>query len=150
MKGKDVSIKINCCCSVAKSCPTLCDPMDCSTPGFPVLHCLPEFAQIHVHLVGDAIESSHPLYCPLLPVPSIFPSMRVFSNELVLHIRWPKYWSFIFSIGPSNEYSGLFPLGWNGGISLLFMGLSRVFSNTTVQKHQFFSAQPSSQSHIHT
>ena len=107
MKGKDVSIKINCCCSVAKSCPTLCDPMDCSTPGFPVLHCLPEFAQIHVHLVGDAIESSHPLYCPLLPVPSIFPSIKVFSNESALCLRWPKYWSFSFSINPSNEYSGL-------------------------------------------
>ena len=110
MKGKDVSIKINCCCSVAKSCPTLCDPMDCSTPGFPVLHCLPEFAQIHVHLVGDAIESSHPLYCPLLPVPSIFPSIKVFSNESALCLRWPKYWSFSFSINPSNEYSGLISL----------------------------------------
>ena len=71
-----------------------------------------------------------------LSLPSIFPSIRVFSNESVLPIRWPKYWSFGFSISPSNEYSGL--TGW---ISLQSMGLSRVFSNTTVQKHQFFGAQ---------
>ena len=85
--------------------------------------------------------------CPLLLLPSIFPSIRVFSNESVPCIRWPKYCSFSFSISPFNEYSG-----WTGWISLQSKGLSRVFSNTTVQKHQFFSAQPSSQSnsHIHT
>ena len=66
----------------------LCDSMDCSTPGFPVHHQLPEFTQTHVHWVSDAIQPSHPLSSPLLP-PSIFPSMRVFSNESVLHIRWP-------------------------------------------------------------
>ena len=71
--------------------------MDCSTPGLPVHHQLPEFTQTHVHWVSDAIQPSHPLLSPLLP-PSIFPSSRVFSNELVLHIRWPKYWSFSFSI----------------------------------------------------
>ena len=71
--------------------------------------------------------------CPLLLLPSIFPSIKVFSNESVLHIRWPKYWSFCFSISPSNEYSGL-----TGLISLQSNGLSRVFSNTTVQNHQFF------------
>src|SRR5574340_1204578 len=76
--------------------------MDCSTPGFPVHHQLPELTQIHVYWVGDAIQPSHPL-CLL---PSICPSIRVFSNELVL-IRWPKYWSFSFSISLSNEYSGL-------------------------------------------
>ena len=98
--------KGHCCsCSVAKSCLTLCDPMDCSTSGFPVLHYLPEFAQIHVHWV---------LCCPLLLLPSIFPTIRVFSNELVLRIRWPKYWSFSFTINPSNEHSGLisFRIGW--------------------------------------
>ena len=78
--------------SVAQSCLTLCDPMDCSTPGFPVHHLLPELAQTHVHRVGDAIQPSHPL-CLLL-LPSIFASIRIFSNELVLCIRWPKYWSF--------------------------------------------------------
>ena len=92
--------------SVAQSCPTLCDPMDCSTPGFPVHHQLPELAQIHVHQVDDAIQPSHPLSSPS-PPPSIFSSIRVFSHELVLWIRWPKYWSFSFSISPSNEYSGL-------------------------------------------
>ena len=96
-----------CCCSMAKSCPTLCDPIDCSTPGSYVLHYLPEFAQIHVHWVGDAIQPSHPLL-PLLLLPSIFPSISVFPNESVLRIRMANYWSFSFSISPSNEYSGLF------------------------------------------
>ena len=91
---------------------TLCDPMDCSTPGFPVLHHLPEFAQTHVHWVCDDI---HLVLChPLLLLSSIFPSIRVFSNESVLHIRWPKYWSFSISISPSNEYSELnsFKIDW--------------------------------------
>ena len=84
---------IRCCCSVAKSCLTLCEPMDCSTPGFPVLDYLLEFAQTHVYWVGDTIQPSH----PLLPLPLVFSnfySIRVFSNELALYIRWPKYWSF--------------------------------------------------------
>ena len=92
------------------------------------------------------------LCCPLLLLPSIFASIRVFSNESVLHIMWPKYWSFSFSISPSNKYSGLISLGLTGWISLQSKGLSRLFCNTTVQKHQFFSAQlplPSN-SHIHT
>ena len=76
-----------------------------------------------------------------LLLPSVFSSIRVFSNESVLLIRWPKYWSFSFNISPSNEYQDWFPLGWTGWISLLSKGLSRVFSNTTVQKHQFFRAQ---------
>ena len=88
--------------SVARSCPTLCEPMDCSTPGFPVHHQLLELAQTHVYRVGDAIQPSHPLSATS-PLPSVFPSIRVFSNELVLHIKWPKYWSFSFSISPSNE-----------------------------------------------
>ena len=87
--------------------------MDCSTPGFPVLHYLPEFAQTHVHWVSDATQPSH-LLLPLFPLPSIFPNIRVFSNELALHIRWPNYWSFSFTIIHSNEYSGLisFRIDW--------------------------------------
>ena len=94
------------CCSVAQSCPTLCDPVGCSTPGFPVHHQLPELVQTYVHWVGDAIQPSHPLLSPFF-LSSIFPSIRIFSNRLSLHIRWPKYWIFSFSISPSNEYSGL-------------------------------------------
>ena len=106
----------SCCCgcySVSKSCPTLCDPMDYSSPGFPVLHHLPELAQTHVCSVSDAIQPSHPLSPPSPPA-SIFPSFRVFSNEAALCIRWPKYWSFSFSISPSNEYSELisFRMDW--------------------------------------
>ena len=88
----------------------------------------------------------------LLLLPSIFPSIRVFSNKLALCIKWPKYWSLSFNISPSNEYSGLIPLGLTGLISLQSKGLAIVFSSTTVQKHQFFSAQLSSwpNSHIHT
>ena len=131
-----------CChCSVAQSCPTLCDPMDCSMPGFPVLHHLPEFAQTH------GIQSSHSLipFCSCL---QFFSSISVFSNELTLHIRWP-------SVGVSASVSvlpmsiqGLFPLRLTGLISLQSKGLP----NTTVQKHQYFGSQPSSQSnsHIHT
>ena len=99
---------------VTQSCPIICDPMDCSTPGFPVPHQLPELTQMHrVHQVGDAIQPSHPLLGPSPPT-SIFPSIRVFSNESVLPIRWPKYWSFSFSINPSNVYSGLisFKMDW--------------------------------------
>ena len=97
----------------SQSCLTLCDPVDCSMPCFPVLHYLLEFAQTHVRWVGDAFQLSHPLPLLLL-LPSIFPSIRVFSNESALHIRWPKYWSFNLSISPSNEYSGLisFRIDW--------------------------------------
>ena len=99
--------------SVTQLCLTFCNPMDCSTPGFPVHHQLLELAQICVHRVGDAIQPSHPLLSPLLP--SIFPSIRVFSIESVLHIRWPKYWSFSFGISLTNEYSGLisFRMDWS-------------------------------------
>ena len=99
--------------SSVQSCLILCDPMDCSTPGFPLHHQLPEFTQTHVHRVGDAIN--HLILCrPFLLLPSIFPSIGVFSKESVLRIRWPKYWNFSFSISPSNEYSGLnsFRIDW--------------------------------------
>ena len=91
--------------------------------------------------IESVMPSNHLiLCCPFLPPPSIFPSIRVFSNESALHIRWPEYWSFSFNISPSNEHSGLSPLRWTGWISLQSKGFSRVF-NATVQKHQFFSAQ---------
>ena len=97
--------------------------------------------------IKSDMPSSHLiLCCPLLLLPSIFPSIRVFSNESTLRMRWPNYWSFGFSISPSNEYSGLisFRIDW--------LGFSRAFSNTTVRKHQFFSSQPSlwSNPHIRT
>ena len=99
--------------SATQSCPTLCDPTDCSTPCFPVHHYLLEFAQTHVYWVSDAIRPSYPLSPPSPPALNI-PSIRVFSNEWALHIRWPKYWSFSFSISLSNEYSGLifFRIDW--------------------------------------
>ena len=139
------------CSSVTQSCPTLCDPMNRSTPGLPIHHQLPEFTQTHVHRVGDAIQPSHPLSSPSPPAPDP-PSIRVFSNESTLRMRWPKYWSFSFSIIPSKEHPGLISLEWTGWISLQSKGLSRAFSNTTVQKHQLFGPQSSSQSncHIHT
>ena len=91
--------------SVTPSCPTLYDPMNCSMPGFPVHHHLPKLAHMHVHCVGEAIQPSHPLLSPS-PIFNLL-SIRVFSNESVLHIRWPKYWSLSFSISPSDEHSGL-------------------------------------------
>ena len=98
---------------VAQSCPTLCDPMNCSTPGLPVHHQLPEFTQTHVHRVSDAIQPSHLLSSPSPPAP-IPPSIRVISNESALHMRWPKYWSFSFGIIPSKEHPGLtsFRMDW--------------------------------------
>ena len=91
--------------SVAQSCLTLCDPMNCSMPGLPVHHQLPEFTQTHVNRVCDAIQPSQPLSSLLLP--SICPRIRIFSKESALRIRWPKYWSFSFNISPSNEHPGL-------------------------------------------
>ena len=100
--------------SVPQSCPTLCDPMNCSTPGLPVHHHLLEFTQTHIHQVSDAIQPSLILCHPLLLLPTIPPSIRVFSNESTLRMRWPKYWSFSFSIIPSKEHPGLisFRMHW--------------------------------------
>ena len=103
--------------------------------------------------IKSVMPSSHLILCrPLILLPPIPPSIRVFSNESTLRTRWPKYWNFSFSIIPSKEHPGLISFEWTGLISLQSKGLSRVFSNTTVQKHQFFGAQPSlqSNSHIHT
>ena len=99
--------------SVPQSCPTLCDPMNRSTRGLPVYHQLPEFTQTHVHRVSDAIQPSHPLSSPSPPAPNPS-SIRVFSNESTLAMRWPKYWSFSFSIIPSKEHPGLisFRMDW--------------------------------------
>ena len=126
--------------SVAQLCPTLCDPMNCSMPGLPVHHQLPEFTQTHVHRVGDAIQPSHPLLSPSPPAPNPFVSgaqiIGVSASTSVLLMN-------------TQDRS---PLEWTGWISLQSKGLSRVFCNTTVQKHQFFGAQLSlqSNSHIHT
>ena len=99
--------------SVAQSCPTLCDPMNHSMPGLPVHHQLPEFTQTNVHCVSDAIQPSHHLSSPFPPAPNPFPA-SVFSNESTLHMRWPKYWSFSYSINPSKEHPGLisFRMDW--------------------------------------
>ena len=133
------------CWSVTKSCLTLCIPMNCSTAGFPVLHHLLKLARIELMSIESVIPSNHLTLChPLLFLPSIFLSIGDFSKESALVIRWPKYWSFSFSISPSSEYSGPISFRWTGWISLQSKGLSRVFRSTTAQKLQFFSAQPSS------
>ena len=126
--------------SVAQSCPTLCNPMNCSTPGLPVHHQLLEFTQTHVHRVGDAIQPSHPLSSPSpctqsFPAPGSFPMSQLFtSGGQGIGV------SASASVLPMNTQDWS-PLGWTGWISLQYKGLSRVFSNTTVQKHQFFGAQ---------
>ena len=126
--------------SVTLSCPTLVTPWNAACQLFVLLHQFPKLAKTHIHRVGDAIQPSHPLY-PLLLLPSIFPSIRVFSKESVLPISWPKYLSFsLASVLPMN-IQDWFPLRWTGLISLQSKGLSRVFSNSTVQKHQFFCTQ---------
>ena len=136
--------------SVTQSCPTLYDPMDCSKPDFPSItksQSLFKFMSIM-----SVMPSNHlTLCCFLLLLPSIFPSIRIFSNKSVLCITGPKYWSFNFNISPSNEHSGLTCLELTSLISLQSKGLSRVFSNSTVQNHQFFGTQIylQSKSHIH-
>ena len=109
----------------------LSNPVDCSMPGFPVLHHLPELVSV--------MPSNHLILCHhLLLLPSVFPNIRIFSSESVLCIRWPKDWSFSFSFSPSNEYPELISLGWTDLISLQYKRLSKVFPNITVQNHQFF------------
>ena len=136
------------CCSVTQVCPTFCDPMDCSTPGFPVLHHLPELAQTHVHLVGDAIQPSHPLSSPSPPAFNLSQHQGL-SNESVLCIRWPKYWNF--SISPSNEHSGLisFRMDWLDFLAVqgtLKSLLQHHSSKASILWHSaFFTVHP----HIH-
>ena len=139
---------MSCCCSVTQSCLTLCDPMDCSTPALPVPHHLPKFTQVHVHCIGNAIQTSHPL------VPSSPSAFNLSQHQCLF--QWvscsqlvTRYWSFRFNNSPSNEYSGLISFRMDWLISLLSKGLSGVFSSTTVWKHQFFGALPSSQSSSH-
>ena len=125
--------------SVAQSCLSLWDPMEYSMPGFPVHHQLMELAQTHVHQVGDAIQ--HPiLYHLLLLLPSIFPSIRVFSSESVLCIRWPNYWSFTVTISPPNEYSGLvsFRIDWFNLLAPIRKPLRRHAWYLLTGQHIFF------------
>ena len=130
--------------SVAQSCPTLCNPMDCSTPGLPVQNQLPEFTQTLVHHISDAFQPSHPRLSLSTPAFNLS-HIKAFSNESVLPIRWLKYWSFSFSISPYNEYSGLisFRMDWLDLLAIqgTLKSLQHNSSNTTVQKHQFFSSQ---------
>ena len=137
--------------SVTQSCLTLQPPWTAACQAF--LSINNSQSLLKLMSIKLVMPSNHLiLCCPLLLLPSIFPSIRVFFSESVLHIRWPKYWSFSFSISPFNEYSGLLSFRMDWFDLLTVQELSRVFSNTTVQKHQFFGVQPSSQSnsHIHT
>ena len=146
--GSFISVQFS---SVAQSCPNLYDPMNRSMPGLPVHHKFPEFTQTHAHRVSDAIQQSLPLssLSPPAPIP---PSIRVFSNELTLCMRWPKYWSFSFSINPSNEHPGLisFKMDWldffavQGTLKSLLQHHSSKAS--ILQRSAFFK----SNSHIHT
>ena len=140
-----------CCCSVAQSCLTVLRPHVLQHTR--LLPFTISWSLLKLMSIEPVMPSNHLiLCCPLLLLPSIFPSLGVFSDELALSIRWLKYWSFSFSISLSNEYPGLFPLALTGWISLQSKGLSRVFSNTTAEKHQFFGTQLSlwSNSQIHT
>ena len=138
--------------SVTQSCPTLCDPMNRSTPGLPGHDHLPEFTQTPVHRVGDAIQPSHPLLSPFPPAPKFLPASESFPmSQLFTWGGQSTGVSALASFLPKNTQDRS-PSEWTGWISLQSNGLSRVFSNTTVQNHQFFGIQPSSQSnsHIHT
>ena len=132
--------------SVAQSRSTLCDPMNRSTPGLPVHHQLPEFAQTHVQRISDAIQPSHPL-SPLLLLLPIPPSIRVFSNESALRKRWPKYWSFSFNISPSNEHAGLnsFRMDWSDLLAVqgtLNSLLQQHSSKASILRHSAFFYSP--------
>ena len=125
--------------SVSQSCPTLCNPMDCSTPGFPVHHQFSGFTQTHIHWVGDAIQPFHPLLSLLLHFQS-FPALGSFPMSQFLS-RGQSIGVSVSALVLPKNIQDWFPLGWTSWISFLSKGLSRVFSNTTVQKHQFFNAQ---------
>ena len=138
--------------SVSQSCSASCNPTDCSIPGFANLYQLPELAQTHAHQVGDAIQSSHHLSSPSSPAPNPSQHQSLFqwvnsSHEVAKGLEF-QLWHHSFQRTPQDQY----PLEWTGWISLQSKGLSRIFSNTTSQKRQFFSAQLSiwSNSHIHT
>ena len=137
--------------SVAQSCLTHSDPVNCSTLGFPVHHQLQELTQAHVHWVSDAIQPSHPLSSPS-PLPSVFPSIRDFSNESALRISWPKYWSFSFRISPYNEFSGLNSSKIDGFDLLAVQGTLKSLLQHHSSKASYFGTQLSSpsNSHIHT
>ena len=140
--------------SVTQSCPTLCDPMNYNTPGLPVHHQFPEFTQTHVHWVSDAIQPSHPLLSPFTLAPNPSPSIRVFSNESTLRMRWPKYWSFSFSIIPSKEIPGLtsFRMDWLDLLAVqgtLKSLLQHHSSKASILRHlAFFTVQLTS-IHVH-
>ena len=136
------SVLCYCCCSVTQSCPTVCKPMDCSTPDFPVLHHLAELAQTHVHRVGDAIQPSHLLSSPSPPALNLSQHQGLFQWVGSLH-QVAKVLELQFQNSPSNEYSGLISFRIDYLDLLEVQGLSRVFSNIIVQKHQFFCAQTS-------
>ena len=129
---------------------TLCNPMNYSIPGF--LSFTISLNLLKLMSLESVMPSSHLILCRPLLLPSIFPSIRVFPNELALPSRWPKFWRFIFSISPSNEYTGLISFRMTDLISLKSKGLSRVFSSSTILKHQFFGTQSSLwfNSHIQT
>ena len=134
--------------SVVQSCLTLCDPMNRSSQASLSIN---NFRSPPKPMSTELVmPSNHLILCgPLLLLPSIFPSIRDFSNELALRVRWPKYWSFSFNISPSSEHPGLISFRTDWLDLLASKGLSRVFSNTTVQKHQSFGVQLSSQSNSH-
>ena len=138
--------------AVTQSCPTVCDPVNCSMPGLPVHHQLPEFTQTHVHQVGDAIQPSHPLSSPSPPAA---PSIRVFSSESTVHIRWPKYWNFSFSIIPSKEHPGLvsFRMDWLDLLAVqgtLKSLLQHHSSKASILQHSAFFTVQLSHSYITT
>ena len=138
--------------SVAQSCPTFCDPMNCSMPGLPIHHQLPEFTQTNIHWVSDAIKPSHPLLSPSCPALQSLPASGSFPRSQLF--AWGSQSTGVSALASflPNYTQDWPPLEWTGWISLQSKGLSRVFSNTTFQKHQFFGAQLSSQSnsYIHT
>ena len=143
MYATDYLYKFSSVSSVAQLCPTLCDPMNHSTPGLPVYHPLPEFTQIHVHRVSDAIQPSHPLLSPSPPAPNPSQHQSLFQSQLFPRGGQSTRVSALASFLPKNTQDWSLS-EWTGWISLQSKGLSKVFS--TVQKHQFFSAQLSSQS----